>query len=118
MQQKTKKISFLRSKFKSLELFEKLEEFTIAVFGECGQGKSTLLTKISEIYCKKYLNSVEVLNFTASKSLVAVTSHVKVAKRGHMTLIDSPGLNDPNKTRTDKQIFMDLVNTIREPLKS
>ena len=118
MQQKTKKISFLRSKFKSLELFEKLEEFTIAVFGECGQGKSTLLTKISEIYCKKYMNSVDVLNFTASKSLVAVTSHVKVAKRGYMTLIDSPGLNDPNKTRTDKQIFMDLINTIREPLKS
>jgi pantothenate kinase-related protein Tda10 len=97
---------------------EKVEEFTIAVFGECGQGKSTLLSKISEIYSKKYLDSIDILNFTASKSLVAVTSHVRVAKRGHMTLIDSPGTNDPNKTRTDKQIFLDLINTIREPLKS
>jgi hypothetical protein len=35
-----------------------------------------------------------------------------------MTLIDSPGFNDPNKARTDKAIFMDLINTIREPLKS
>ena len=34
-----------------------------------------------------------------------------------MTLIDPPGFNDPNKTRTDKQIFMDLINTIRETLK-
>ena len=35
-----------------------------------------------------------------------------------MTLIDSPGFNDPKKTRTDKDIFFNLVNTIREPLKS
>ena len=30
------------------------ETFTIAVFGECGQGKSTLLSKISEVYREKY----------------------------------------------------------------
>ena len=30
------------------------DTFTIAVFGECGQGKSTLLTKISEVYNEKY----------------------------------------------------------------
>ena len=35
-----------------------------------------------------------------------------------MTLIDSPGLNDPNKLRTDKSIFMDLISNLREPLKS
>ena len=33
-----------------------------------------------------------------------------------MILIDTPGLNDPNRLRTDKQIFMDLVNTLRHPL--
>ena len=64
------------------------------------------------------MNSRDLLVFDASKSLVSVTSHVKIAKRGYMTLIDSPGLNDPNKTRTDKQIFLDLINTIRETLKS
>ena len=95
-----------------------LREFTIAAFGECGQGKSTLLSKISEIYSKKFYVSADALEFFAKKSLVAVTSHVKMAKRGNMTLIDSPGMNDPNKTRTDKQIFIDLVNTLREPLKS
>ena len=41
-----------------------------------------------------------------------------MAKRGNMTLIDTPGLNDPNKTRSDKQIFIDFINTIRESLKS
>ena len=35
-----------------------------------------------------------------------------------MTLIDTPGFNDPNRMRTDKQIMLDLVNTIRDPLKS
>ena len=81
---------------------KELNEFTIAVFGECGQGKSTLLTKISEIYCKKYHGSVNIPKFFASKSLFAVTTSFKIAKKGHMTLIDSPGLNDPNKIRTNK----------------
>ena len=36
-----------------------------------------------------------------------------------MTLIDTPGLNDPQtKERSDKQIFMNLVSTIRDTLKS
>lgn len=95
------------------------ETFTIAVFGECGQGKSTLLSKISEVYREKYnQNDSYCLKFDASPSLMSVTSVVKIAKSGNMTLIDSPGFNDPNKARTDKAIFMDLINTIREPLKS
>ena len=95
------------------------ETFTIAVFGECGQGKSTLLSKISEVYREKYDRTESYcLKFDASPSLMSVTSVVKIAKSGNMTLIDSPGFNDPNKARTDKAIFMDLINTIREPLKS
>ena len=35
-----------------------------------------------------------------------------------MTLIDSPGFNDPNKAQTDKAIFMDLISNLRGPLKS
>ena len=35
-----------------------------------------------------------------------------------MTLIDTPGFNDPDRMRSDKHIFMDLINTIRHPLKS
>ena len=36
-----------------------------------------------------------------------------------MTLIDTPGLNDPQtKVRSDKQIFMNLVSTIRDTLKT
>ena len=62
--------------------------------------------------------SLVAILFEASKSLTAVTSNVRIATSGRMTLIDTPGLNDPNKTRTDKLIFIDMVNTIREPLKS
>ena len=94
-------------------------DFTIGVFGECGQGKSTLLNKIYHVYKEKYNKEDDGhIVFDASPSLMSVTSLVKIAKSGNMTLIDSPGFNDPNKLRTDKAIFMDLVNTIRGPLKS
>ena len=35
-----------------------------------------------------------------------------------MTLIDTPGFNDPNTSRDDKTIFMELINNIRPPLRS
>ena len=35
-----------------------------------------------------------------------------------MTLVDTPGFNDPNKTRSDKHIHIEFVNTVRETLKS
>ena len=90
----------------------------MGVFGECGQGKSTFLTKVSKTYHEEHDRHGIPLVFTASKSLKAITNFVRIAKSGNMTLIDTPGFNDPNKTRTDKHIFMDLINTIREPLKS
>ena len=49
---------------------------------------------------------------------MSVTAHVKTAQSGNMTLIDTPGFNDLNKARTDKAIFMDLINTVRVPLTS
>ena len=68
------------------------------------------------MYQEKYNKYDGHIKFEASPSLMSVTSLVRIAKSGNMTLIDSPGFNDPNKLRTDKNIFMDLVNTIREPL--
>ena len=76
---------------------EKLAPFTICVFGECGQGKSTLLNKLSEIYIKIDGNTSSPLVFKASKSLTTITSCVRIASSGNMTLIDTPGLNDPYK---------------------
>ena len=97
---------------------DKLDDFTIAVFGECGQGKSTLLNTVSDYYSDKFNKFGIPINFVAGKSLTSVTSHVSISTNGNMSLIDTPGFNDPNKTRTDKSIFLDLINTIREPLKS
>ena len=115
--QRAMRLWILKQFLKQYQAFS--DTFTIADFGECGQGKSTLLSKISEIYREKYNKEEKYqLKFDASPSLMSVTSVVKIAKSGNMTLIDSPGFNDPNKARTDKAIFMDLINTIREPLKS
>ena len=95
------------------------DNFTVAVFGECGQGKSTLLNKISQVYLINIAKeNSHLIEFEASQSVKSVTSSVKIAKSGNMTLIDSPGFNDPNKERTDKAIFMDLISNLREPLKS
>ena len=47
VQPKTQIANLKRTKFLSAKSLEELEDFTLAVFGECGQGKSTLLTKIS-----------------------------------------------------------------------
>ena len=53
------------------------ETFTIAVFGECGQGKSTLLSKISEVYREKYnKGDAYQLKVDASPSLMAVNTVV------------------------------------------
>ena len=100
-----------------IKYLEKLDDFSIAVFGECGQGKSTLLTKVSKVYRSHFNRYDPPIEFEAQKSLMSVTSLVRISSSGNMTLIDTPGFNDPNKTRSDKNIFLDLINTIREPLK-
>ena len=43
---------------------------------------------------------------------------MRIASLGNMTLIDTPGFNDPNKIRSDKHIHMEFVGTVREILKS
>ena len=91
--------------------------FSLCVLGECGQGKSTLLTKISQIFKNFFAKGSDPApEFKASKSIRTVTQHCTKVDYEIMTLIDTPGLNDPNRLRTDKQIFMDLVATIRQPL--
>ena len=58
------------------------------------------------------------MKFEAQKSFESVTAFVRIAINNNMTLIDTPGFNDPNRLRSDKQIYMDLINTIRQPMKS
>ena len=72
------------------------------MFGECGSGKSTDLTLISEIYAVKYNGSqIESVTFKNAKSGKAVTTKVTSITIGWLTLIDTPGTNDPDKKRTD-----------------
>ena len=89
-------------------------------FGESGSGKSTSLTLISQIYSKHFKGAkgYAPVEFKSGQSSSAVTTKVKVIKTGNLTLIDSPGTNDPDKKRTDQQISVELVNTIRTILTS
>ena len=53
---------------------EGLNPFTLCVLGECGQGKSTLLTKVSQIFNEYFAKGKESPpEFKASKSAKTVT---------------------------------------------
>ena len=54
-------------------------------------------------YLKQSLD--ESFKFKAAKSSAAVTTHVTLASIGALTVIDTPGTNDPNKLRTDQVIY-------------
>ena len=103
----------------SIDMVDKL---TVCVYGECGAGKSTFLTLVAEIYTevfKKGAKGEPPVVFKNSKSNRAVTKAVKVTSIGNLTLIDTPGTNDPdNKKRQDRQIQAEVISTIRTPLKS
>lgn len=75
-------------------------------FGECGTGKSTSLTLIARIYKAQHKEECkgEEVKFSSGKSIQAVTTKVKVVKIGNMTLIDTPGTNDSDKSRGDSRI--------------
>jgi len=96
-----------------------MDKVTICFFGECGTGKSTDLSLISKIYSitHKVASKGEIVIFESGKSVKAVTTKVKVDQSGNMTLIDTPGTNDPDKKRTDGQIQLELMNTIRALLR-
>ena len=67
------------------------------VFGECGQGKSTVLTEISRLNAMKFCPpGTYAAHFASSKSYGAVTPCVRKGSTGNMTLVDSPGFNDAN----------------------
>ena len=87
------------------------------VFGECGQGKSTILNEIIDISSENYYKGYEFgLKFKSMASFKSVTSCVQMATVGGMTLIDTPGLNDPNATRSDKNIYIEMIKNLSVPL--
>ena len=66
------------------------------VFGECGQGKSTTLNQLVEILQMHYPDEIFVCNFESKESFNSVTACVQFGTAGDMTLIDTPGFNDPD----------------------
>ena len=83
------------------------------VFGECGQGKSTTLNEIVEIVAETYYqNKDHGCKFKSMESLKSVTSCVQMGSVGNMILIDTPGLNDPDARRTDKNIHIEMIKSL------
>ena len=83
------------------------------VFGECGQGKSTTLNEIVKIVAEKYYKGQDHgCKFKSMASFKSVTSCVQPGSVGNMTLIDTPGLNDPDSKRTDKNIHIEMIKSL------
>ena len=52
--------------------------------------------------------------FKASQSVTAVTKRMHVKEFKYISILDSPGFNDPDKTRTDSQTFIDMTYALND----
>ena len=90
------------------------KQWTAMVFGECGQGKSTTLNEIVEIYSSNINGNKEHgCKFKSMESFKSVTSCVQSGSVDKMTLIDTPGFNDPDARRSDKNIRIEIIKNLR-----
>ena len=88
-------------------------ESTAIVYGECGQGKSTTLNTIVELVAKELdLGQNHGCQFQSAQSFKSVTQCVKQGTIGPLTLIDTPGLNDPDAKRNDKTIMIQTIKNL------
>ena len=80
-----------------------------------GNGKSTtgnmLISEIMKIQKEKPKKDQA---FEAKKSTKAVTTKVDIKFFKEINLFDSPGLNDPNKLRSDNETFKNICDVILE----
>lgn len=103
-----------------LEPSENTDKLSLLVIGQVGSGKSTLLSLITRIYFKHCSGAKDdqPIKFISSKSATSVTTKVNIEDLGNLLIMDTPGTSDPNKKRTDRQIFNEVVNTVRTTLSS
>ena len=74
----------------------------LMLFGEMGNGKSSTGNFIIKEELKKTKGKFkESLAFKASQSVTAVTKVMKIKNFKNISILDSPGFNDPDKTRSD-----------------
>ena len=72
------------------------------------------MNKIVELYVDKYFKGLEHgCKFKSMASFRSVTSCVQLGSVENMTLIDTPGLNDPDATRSDKNIHIEMIKNLR-----
>lgn len=87
----------------------------LLLFGEMGNGKSTTGNVIIKDQLKKRSKPFNKESaFVASKDTQAVTKNIKIKYFREIALIDTPGFNDPHKTRTDPQIFINICNMLND----
>ena len=67
-----------------------------------------------ELYVDKYYKGIEHgCKFRSMASFKSVTSCVQLGSVGLMTLIDTPGLNDPDASRSDKNIHIEMIKNLK-----
>ena len=71
------------------------------------------MNAIVEIVAKKYqISQDHVCKFKSMQSFKSVTSCVQAGTTGPVTLVDTPGFNDPDATKTDKNIHIETTRNL------
>ena len=86
----------------------------VLLFGEMGNGKSTSGNVImKEELRRKGHKFKSSKGFHAGKSSKAVTTKMHVKSLESISIVDTPGLNDPDQKRSDAQIFINIVKNMQ-----
>ena len=91
-----------------------MDTHAAVVFGECGAGKSTSLNSLMGFYCKNFgekYNKAE-MSFESKNSPESVTKCCTTKTVGGQTLVDTPGINDPDKNLDDASIQQMTIQSL------
>jgi hypothetical protein len=85
------------------------------IFGEMGNGKSTTgNSMIKHLLRNARVKFSKERAFVASKDTKAVTTKLHMKKFKELDIMDTPGFNDPDKSRTDTQLFIDMTYALHD----
>ena len=68
---------------------------------------------MAKIYSEEIHREGQTIEFTHKQSFESVTSCVEIKTSGNMTLIDTPGFNDPKSQMSDKKILNEMTKLVR-----
>jgi len=102
---------------KQIDDAKKVQYVSLAFIGETGTGKSTLLRALQDYISQTPFENVrtsDLVNIRGQSQTQASSTFEIKNKKWHVTVIDTPGLNDCKGIKTDKKHGENIVNQLIE----